>query len=283
MTPLGTLPGDYASEAHDINAHGHIAGSSTGLGGGWPTIYSDGAWRNIGAGVSGVAFALNDHGHAVGGGNFGDGGGAALWKNGTVVNLGHFPAPSPIAAAYDINNSGQIVGFSANPAGNYSAWVSLDQRTITDLNTLIAPGSGWRLQYAHGINEAGQIAGYGTLNGLTRAFLLTPITPPSLPGDANRDGSVNGTDFALLAGNFGVLSGADWSRGDFNGDGAVNGTDFALLAGNFGRSAGGAALAEGGVLALGSQPAALPEPSAVCMLLGLPVVLLRRVRARARL
>jgi Dockerin type I domain len=57
----------------------------------------------------------------------------------------------------------------------------------------------------------------------------------TLPGDANTDGAVNGTDFALLAGNFG-RTGQMWPTGDFNLDGAVNGTDFALLAGNFGRT-----------------------------------------------
>lgn len=104
--------------------------------------------------------------------------------------------------------------------------------------------------------------------------------PQSLSGDANRDGSVNGTDFALLAGNFGVQSGADWSRGDFNSDGAVNGTDFALLAGNFGKSGGDPPFPDGGALVLTSQPGALPEPSTLCLLLGLPALLLRRARSR---
>jgi ELWxxDGT repeat protein len=56
-----------------------------------------------------------------------------------------------------------------------------------------------------------------------------------LSGDVNRDRAVNGTDFALLAANFG-RSGRTYAEGDLNGDGTVNGTDFALLAGNFGRS-----------------------------------------------
>ena len=68
-----------------------------------------------------------------------------------------------------------------------------------------------------------------------RLYLLT--TP--LDGDANLDGSVNGSDFALLAGNFG-RTGCAWVEGDFNDDGSVNGTDFALLAGNFGRNLTGA-------------------------------------------
>jgi hypothetical protein len=56
-----------------------------------------------------------------------------------------------------------------------------------------------------------------------------------LHGDVNRDRSVNGSDFALLAGSFGK-TGQTYAAGDLNGDGAVNGSDFAILAGNFGRT-----------------------------------------------
>jgi hypothetical protein len=63
-----------------------------------------------------------------------------------------------------------------------------------------------------------------------------------LTGDINRDRAVNGSDFAILAGNFGKTA-MTYADGDLNGDGSVNGSDFALLAGSFGKS--------------------LPEPAAV--------------------
>jgi probable HAF family extracellular repeat protein len=45
-----------------------------------------------------------------------------------------------------------------------------------DLTNSIPPKSGWRnLDGAVGINESGQIAGAGTIDGNRRAFLLTPI------------------------------------------------------------------------------------------------------------
>jgi hypothetical protein len=49
-----------------------------------------------------------------------------------------------------------------------------------DLNRLIAPNSGWTLEYAAGINDSGQICGCG-INpaGQTEAFLLTPTPEPS--------------------------------------------------------------------------------------------------------
>jgi hypothetical protein len=58
----------------------------------------------------------------------------------------------------------------------------------------------------------------------------------ALAGDVNRDRAVNGTDFAILAGNFGKSLGMTYATGDLNGDGSVNGSDFATLAGNFGRT-----------------------------------------------
>lgn len=58
-----------------------------------------------------------------------------------------------------------------------------------DLNNLIPAGSGWELQYASGINDVGQIVGYGTYSGLTRAFLLTPVYKAFVQPPINADGS----------------------------------------------------------------------------------------------
>jgi hypothetical protein len=44
---------------------------------------------------------------------------------------------------------------------------------MKDLNKLIPAGSGWMLQEAYGINNAGQIVGTGMHNGQEHAFLLT--------------------------------------------------------------------------------------------------------------
>src|ERR1700676_482205 len=71
----------------------------------------------------------------------------------------------------------------------------------------------------------------------------------TLLGDANLDGKVNGTDFAILATNFNqAVSG--WDRGDFNYDGKDNGTDFAFLASNFNQGASQSAVSAGDVAAL---------------------------------
>jgi hypothetical protein len=75
-----------------------------------------------------------------------------------------------------------------------------------------------------------------------------------LAGDLNRDRRVNGSDFAILAGNFGK-DGMTFEQGDLNGDGSVNGSDFAVLAGNFGKTVP-AAVATTAAPAAASAPAA---------------------------
>ena len=57
-----------------------------------------------------------------------------------------------------------------------------------------------------------------------------------LRGDANRDGTVNSSDFAALAGNFGSTGNLKFSQGDFNYDGVVNALDFNALATRYGES-----------------------------------------------
>ncbi len=63
----------------------------------------------------------------------------------------------------------------------------------------------------------------------------------TLYGDANLDGTVNGSDFSILAANFGMGT-TDWDEGNFRYNGVVNGSDFSALAVNFGLAASQAAV-----------------------------------------
>jgi probable HAF family extracellular repeat protein len=65
------------------------------------------------------------------------------------------------------------VGFSTTRRNDYHAFVSTNGSKMQKLNKLIAPNNGWVLGQANGINDAGQIVGYGTIGGQTHAFLLT--------------------------------------------------------------------------------------------------------------
>jgi YVTN family beta-propeller protein len=104
------------------------------------------------------------------------------------------------------------------------------------------------------------------------------------PGDVNRDGGVNGSDFAILAANFGK-SGMQWTNGDFTMDGTINGSDFALLAANFGKSWTGGpapALTASDWAALEAYGSSIgvqvPEPSAAGVLAAAAGLLCRRRR-----
>jgi probable HAF family extracellular repeat protein len=77
------------------------------------------------------------------------------------------------SAASAINNVGEVVG-RADDGNAEHAFIWDNVNGMRDLNNLIPAGSGWVLQEATGINNAGQIAGTGVLNGAHRAFLLTP-------------------------------------------------------------------------------------------------------------
>jgi uncharacterized membrane protein len=96
------------------------------------------------------------------------------------------PAGCVGGIAFSINKQGDVVGTSSI-SQNY---VDYNQDLAafiysgggsTDLNTVIPPGSGLRLQYAYAISDEGQITGSGLLNGQMTAFLLTPV-----PGSASR-------------------------------------------------------------------------------------------------
>jgi len=134
---------------------------------------------------SGKALGINDSGDAVGSvfvefisgerGVF-----AFKWsaQNNSAQAIGELPrTTTPFSEAYGLNHAGQVVG-----ASNGRAFLWTPDRGLQDLNTLLdGSGAGWNLFSANATNDAGQIVGYGDHNGVSRAFLLTPVpvTTPS--------------------------------------------------------------------------------------------------------
>ena len=100
-----------------------------------------------------------------------------------VVALPNSTLPYSYSAAYAINDAGQIVG-AASPDipinGKMVAFLTQGQQSW-DLNTLIAPGSGFLLTSATDINDAGQIVGgaFDAQDGLPHFYLLTPNPTPA--------------------------------------------------------------------------------------------------------
>jgi PEP-CTERM motif len=126
----------------------------------------------------------------------------------------------------------------------------------------------------YGIGWADGADGTGNVAGLTSGEIELKYT---LLGDANLDGTVNGTDFSILAANFG-LGVTNWDQGNFFYGSSVNGSDFSALAANFGQGDNGAAVSvsEADTAALDAFAAAndlpapsfavVPEPASIAML-----------------
>ncbi len=159
LTDLGTL-GGYSSEGAAVNASGIVVGhSDTGR----PYFTSGGTMS-----VSSHAFVTDSLGN--------------------MTDLGTLGGYQSIAL--DINDLGQIVGNSTTSIlkdyfSQYekSAFVT-ENGVLKDLNSLLnVTDSGWFLTSAEGINNSGQITGYGFHDGATRAFLLTPVSAVPEPWD----------------------------------------------------------------------------------------------------
>jgi probable HAF family extracellular repeat protein len=194
---LPPLPGDTVAFAWDINDHGQTVGASGSCSNvsvppsppAGPTAphavlwESDGSPINLGnlggaEEIANIAGGINNRGEVVGTSQSSKDGNvhAFLWTKETgMQDLGALPGAIATVApcCHTINNRGEVVGFSVDATFNTRALVWKD-KVLIDLNRLIPRHSPWYLQAAESINDAGQIAGYGTINGETHAFLATP-------------------------------------------------------------------------------------------------------------
>lgn len=180
MYSLGTLGSAY-SAAYAVNDNGVIVGESTQRPGflkGFRWVEGTMNLLESLKGVDGLSVAqgVNELGDAVG---FSSSPSnwirAVLWPmdSGQPIELGTLGCIYCANHAYGINDQRVVVGQAQTAAGAYHAFI-WENGTMRDLNTLITPGTGWVLEFAHDVNNQGQIVGFGTRNGQTRAFLLTP-------------------------------------------------------------------------------------------------------------
>jgi probable HAF family extracellular repeat protein len=95
-----------------------------------------------------------------------------LWHRGTMTSIGLLSGCTS-GNGYSINKNKDIVGTCTG--GGIDRAFLWRSGALIDLNTVIAPGSGWdRLYAAYDINDSGQIAGFGSYLGQIRGFVLTP-------------------------------------------------------------------------------------------------------------
>lgn len=99
-----------------------------------------------------------------------------LWQKGTLTSLGGLGGVDHGGGeAFFINNSGQIVGTSVTADGSEHGFL-WQNSIMTDLNDVIPTNSNLTIVSGRGINNAGQIVGYGSNNlGIPQPFLMTPV------------------------------------------------------------------------------------------------------------
>jgi probable HAF family extracellular repeat protein len=179
MTDINPV-GSTISVASAISNSGVTVGLGYfGVSGVHAVIWRNGDVRVLGTlgGSGSEAFGVNERGDVVGGANLpGDTSAHAfLYRNGHMLDLGSLGGVDGISDARAINNRGQVVGESGTGPGKSELHAFLwNGGEMLDLNDLIPGDSGWRLTWATGINDRGQITGFGYHNGLVRPFLLQP-------------------------------------------------------------------------------------------------------------
>jgi uncharacterized membrane protein len=157
---LGLLPGSTEGRANDLNIHGEVVGHM-GSAGTRGFVYSGGVLAPVpvpAASQGTPAYGINDAGTVVGS-VYREGG----WANTIYTYAGGVlterPAPRALATAYDITNSGYVLGNYSKefPAGTHTprALVWSPEGRMTEL----AIPRGYRHLYGTAINEQGHVTG----------------------------------------------------------------------------------------------------------------------------
>ncbi len=173
---------------------------------GWPATrwFGLSPYAHLADGSGSFAYGVNASGHVVGKW-FSTGHAYPFWFDGTKMNDLTTPSPEVgfeggTGEAFAINVHDDVVGVvfsgkSGSPlvSGHAVLWPSHDHPMV-DLNTLLPPGSGWKLTAAYGINDVGHIVGKGEHLGKTHAFLWLS------PGDLKDLGTLPGGTLSVAFG-----------------------------------------------------------------------------------
>jgi probable HAF family extracellular repeat protein len=95
--------------------------------------------------------------------------------NSPAVDLGTIGNQRTVSGANAINNNDLVVGYSEYQADPGLHAFLYNGSAMVDLNSRLINGAGWNLVEATGINDNGQIVGWGSYSGQVKiGFLLNP-------------------------------------------------------------------------------------------------------------
>ena len=176
---LGTLPGGAQSYAYDVNGAGHAVGYSESTSGNRAFYWNGTAMVNLG--FAGTAFKINDNDNVIGWFDLAGGIQNAFFGTGTgpYQNLGTLGGSS--SRAIGISDTGtMVVGDSQTAGGVTTAFLWDSLNGMRNLNTLLdgASSAAWNIRSGLGVNNKGQIVGFGLIGGEIHGVLLDPVTAP---------------------------------------------------------------------------------------------------------
>jgi probable HAF family extracellular repeat protein len=189
LSEIGNLGTGTVGLANDINDAGEIVGESE-ISAEFhapfhPYLYRDGVLHDLGT-LGGFennsAGAINNAGLIAGYSTTSTGLNLFTYQDGMLQDAGSF---DPLELTVDdINEHGAFVGNAAKVGsgnGGPFGYVFLHGAAV-DLNTLIDAASGWQISGASGINDLGQIVGYGCVSdscGAVRLDLAGAVPEPA--------------------------------------------------------------------------------------------------------
>jgi probable HAF family extracellular repeat protein len=233
----------YAAHAYDLNDANVVVGIATGfldpeLGYVWDAGRVT-LLEPLPGGLRSRAIAINNHNavaayslHPNPSGDTALACKAFLWQDGVITEIAPLPTFEFRTIPTDINDNGWVVGYGERESGLQRGFLWIDGVTH-DLDSFVPPEVPEVMRKATGINEQGQIVGYGYYT-----LVMTPRPPQ--PADLSGDCRVDGLDLSILLGFWGPVRGSGKgdttpaAAADLDGNGMVNGHDLAILLGAWG-------------------------------------------------
>jgi probable HAF family extracellular repeat protein len=186
LVELGWPAGTTRSDAYGINAAGQVIGIATDAdrvshatiwNGTIPTLLdAPGARMTLAYGINAAGQVAGESVTAAGESH------AVLWDGTTPIDLGLL-VPGGYSTGRAVNVFGDVVGLASSAPYDsedplYRGFIYTDG-TMYDLNSFLLTDSEVVVVSATGINDSGQIAADGTIDGQRHAMLLTPVPEPA--------------------------------------------------------------------------------------------------------